>query len=175
MAVVYRGTRNDDGKIVALKVPVSADETSGKTFLNEISVWRDLSHPNIVAIIDQNIFPVPYVELEYLPRSLKEITRPVPPEKAKVIVEQIGSALLYAHEKGVIHRDIKPGNVLLTDEGTAKLTDWGLSRFLERKDDTRNTSFFLSFMQHLNSYLLIVMEKVINGQIYTSLEFSCMS
>lgn len=145
MAVVYRGTRNDDGKIVALKVPVSADETSGKTFLNEISVWRDLSHPNIVAIIDQNIFPVPYVELEYLPRSLKEMTRPVPPEKAKIIVEQIGSALLYAHEKGVIHRDIKPGNVLLTDEGIAKLTDWGLSRFLERKDDTRNTSFSLFY------------------------------
>jgi eukaryotic-like serine/threonine-protein kinase len=85
------------------------------------------------------------VELEYLPKSLKEITLPVPLEKAVSIVEQIGSALQYAHEMGVIHRDIKPGNVLLTDEGVAKLTDWGLSRFLERRDDTRNTSFSLFY------------------------------
>jgi len=145
MAVVYKGTRNSDEKIVALKIPVYADETTGKTFLNEISVWRDLSHPHITEITDQNIFPVPYVELEYLPKSLKELTLPVPMEKAVSIVEQIGSALQYAHDMGVIHRDIKPGNVLLTDEGVAKLTDWGLSRFIERRDDTRNTSFSLFY------------------------------
>lgn len=145
MAVVYRAKRNSDGKEVALKIPFSADETSGKTFLNEMSVWRDLNHPHIVTILDQNIFPVPYVELEYLPRSLKDITLPVHKERALAIVRQIGSALLYAHGKGVIHRDIKPGNVLITEDGTAKLTDWGLSRFIDRGDDTRNTSFSLYY------------------------------
>lgn len=145
MAVVYRAIRSSDGREVALKIPFSADETSGKTFLNEMSVWRDLNHPHIVTILDQNIFPVPYVELEYLPRSLKDITLPVPQVRALAIVRQIGSALLYAHGKGVIHRDIKPGNVLLTEDGTAKLTDWGLSRFIDRGDDTRNTSFSLYY------------------------------
>lgn len=145
MAVVYRATRNADGIIVALKIPFSADETSGKTFLNEMSVWRDLSHPHIAQITDQNIFPVPYVELEYIPRSLKEITLPVSPDRAITIIRQIASALAYAHEHGVIHRDIKPGNVLIADDGTVKLTDWGLSRFIEQVDDTRNTSFSLYY------------------------------
>ncbi|NLW75216.1 MAG: serine/threonine protein kinase [Methanomicrobiales archaeon] len=110
-----------------------------------MSVWRDLSHPHIAQITDQNIFPVPYVELEYIPRSLKDITLPVPPKRAVSITVQIGSALSYAHENGVIHRDIKPGNVLIADDGTVKLTDWGLSRFIERADDTRNTSFSLFY------------------------------
>lgn len=145
MAVVYRANRNSDNMVVALKIPFSADETSGKTFLNEMSVWRDLSHPHIAQITDQNIFPVPYVELEYIPRSLKDITLPVPPKRAVSITVQIGSALSYAHENGVIHRDIKPGNVLIADDGTVKLTDWGLSRFIERADDTRNTSFSLFY------------------------------
>jgi serine/threonine protein kinase len=145
MAVVYRANKNSDNMVVALKIPFSADETSGKTFLNEMSVWRDLSHPHIAQITDQNIFPVPYVELEYIPRSLKDITLPVPPKRAVSITVQIGSALFYAHENGVIHRDIKPGNVLIADDGTVKLTDWGLSRFIERADDTRNTSFSLFY------------------------------
>jgi len=144
MAIVYRAVRNDTDKTVALKIPFSTDETSGRTFLNEMSVWKDLSHPNIAQIFDQNIFPVPYVELEYVPRSLKDLTLPVPPLHAIKIIRQVGEALRYAHEKGIIHRDIKPGNILFTPDGIVKLTDWGLSRFIERSEDTRNTSF-LSF------------------------------
>lgn len=145
MAIVYRAVRNDNDRIVALKIPFSSDETSGKTFLNEMSVWRDLSHPHIAQITDQNIFPVPYVELEYIPRSLKDLTLPVPPIKTITSIQQVGEALMYAHSKRVIHRDIKPGNVLFTDEGDVKLTDWGLSRFIERGEDTRNTSFSLFY------------------------------
>lgn len=145
VAVVYRATRIKDGKQVALKIPFSPDETSGKTFLNEMSVWRDLRHPCIVEIFDQNIFPIPYVEMEYMSRSLRDVTYPVGPDRAISIISDIASALQYAHGKGVIHRDIKPGNVLLTDEGRAKLADWGLSRSLNRADDTKNTSFSLFY------------------------------
>jgi len=145
VAVVYRAVRIRDGKQVALKIPFSPDEASGKTFLNEMSVWRDLHHPSIVAIYDQNIFPIPYVEMEYMNRSLRDVTYPVSPERAISIIGDIASALRYAHEKGVIHRDIKPGNVLLTEDGRAKLADWGLSRSLHHTEDTKNTSFSLFY------------------------------
>lgn len=145
VAVVYWAVRVRDGKQVALKIPFSPDEISGKTFFNEMSVWRDLHHPCIVEVMDQNIFPVPYVEMEYLGRSLRDITYPVAPSRAGSIISDIASALSYAHGKGVIHRDIKPGNVLLTDDGRAKLTDWGLSRSLYRADETKNTSFSLFY------------------------------
>jgi eukaryotic-like serine/threonine-protein kinase len=145
VAIVYRALRIDNGKEVALKIPFSADETTGKTFLNELSIWRDLHHPCIVEVFDQNIFPVPYVEMEYLSRTLRDMTYPLAPARAIAIITDIGSALMYAHDKGVIHRDIKPGNVLLTSDGRAKLTDWGLSRSLFRADETKNTSFSLFY------------------------------
>ena len=145
VAVVYRAIRVRDGLQVALKIPFSPDETSGRTFLNEMAIWRDLHHPCIVEVFDQNIFPVPYVEMEYISRSLRDITYPVAPDRAISIVRDISSALSYAHGAGVIHRDIKPGNVLLTEQGRAKLTDWGLSRSLYRADETKNTSFSLYY------------------------------
>ncbi len=145
VAVVYRATRIADGHEVAVKIPFSADEISGKTFFNEMSVWQHLHHPYIVKISDQNIFPVPFVEMEYLPGSLRDITLPVPPDRAVAIISDIASAVAYAHKNGVIHRDIKPGNVLISDDGTAKLTDWGLSRSISRSDETTNTSFSLYY------------------------------
>jgi serine/threonine protein kinase len=145
MAIVYRAMRVDDDREVAVKIPFSADEESGRTFLNEILLWRDLDHPNIAQILDHNIFPVPYVEIEYIPRTLRDMTRPVSPGRAVSIISDVASALAYAHEKGVIHRDIKPGNVLVTNEGTCKLTDWGLSRSLSKRDETRNLSFSLQY------------------------------
>ena len=145
VAVVYRAVRIEDEEVVAVKIPFSLDEISGKTFLNEMSIWRDLHHENIVTVYDQNIFPVAYVEMEYLSHSVRDLTYPVTQGKAISIISDIAGALKYAHEAGIIHRDIKPGNVLLTDEGRAKLTDWGLSRSLNRTDETRNTSFSLYY------------------------------
>jgi hypothetical protein len=145
VAIVYRATRIRDDMEVAVKIPFSPDETSGKTFLNEMAIWRDLHHPAIIEVYDQNIFPVPYVEMEYIRRSLRDLTYPVAPSVAVSIISDIGSALHYAHGKGVIHRDIKPGNVLITDNGRAKLTDWGLSRLLSLSQETKNTSFSLYY------------------------------
>ncbi len=145
LAVVYLATRSGTNRQVAVKIPFSLDEMSGRTFLNEMSTWRELHHENIVEVYDQNIFPVPFVEMEYLKRSLCDLTYPLSPGYAVSVTKDIAEALLYAHGKGIIHGDIKPGNVLLTDDGRAKLTDWGLSRSVTRAEVTKNASFSLHY------------------------------
>lgn len=96
--------------------------------MQEISLWKDLDHPNIVSILSANILPVPYIEMEYLPDSLATTEKPVSVTRAMEIFNNLVSALAYAHSRGITHCDIKPTNILLTRAGIPKLTDWGLSR-----------------------------------------------
>ena len=126
LARVFRAVRREDGAVVAVKVPISFDETTGRIFLKEMKLWEGLSHPNIVRICSVNILPVPYVEMEYVPKSLAGAPLPLPPADAAAVVGDIVRGLVYAHEHDIIHRDIKPHNILLAEDGTAKITDWGL-------------------------------------------------
>jgi len=130
IAWVYAAKRKSDGKKVAVKIPISFDEMTGKSFLNEIKAWEMLRHPNIVEVSAVNILPVPYVEMEYVPDSLEMIAKPIPVWKAVYIVRGIADALRYAHSLGIIHRDIKPHNILVTEDLTPKITDWGMSKVL---------------------------------------------
>jgi len=146
IAWVYAANRKSDGKKVAVKLPISFDEMTGKSFLNEIKAWEMLRHPNIVEVSAVNILPVPYVEMEYVPDSLEMIAKPIPVWKAVYIVRGIADALRYAHSLGIIHRDIKPHNILVTDDLTPKITDWGMSKVLSA--DTKKSSiagFSLSY------------------------------
>jgi serine/threonine protein kinase len=122
--------RKTDGKLVAVKIPISFDEVTGKCFLNEIAAWETLRHKNIVEVLGVNILPIPYVEMEYVPGSLETVKKPLPVWKAVHIVRGIASALEYAHGHGFIHRDIKPHNILVTDDLVPKITDWGMSKVL---------------------------------------------
>ena len=130
IAWVFSARRKTDEQKVAVKIPISFDEMTGRSFLNEIKAWETLRHPNIVEVSAVNILPVPYVEMEYVPGSLEAITKPVPVWKAVHIVRGIADALNYAHQHGFIHRDIKPHNVLLTENLVPKITDWGMSKVL---------------------------------------------
>ncbi|WAC04614.1 MAG: protein kinase [Methanoregula sp.] len=130
IARVFAATRTSDGHRVAVKIPISFDEVTGKSFLNEIKVWEMLRHPNIVEVSAVNILPLPYVEMEYVEGSLEMIAKPVPVWKAVYIVRKIADALRYAHGLGIIHRDIKPHNILVTADLTPKITDWGMSKVL---------------------------------------------
>jgi len=127
---VFRVRRKEDGRVVAVKVPLALDEATGKAFLREMRAWEGLSHRNILPILGANILPVPYVEMEYLPRSLEDLEKPVDLKTAARIVAGIARGLAYAHARGIIHRDLKPGNILLTPDLEPKIGDWGLSRFL---------------------------------------------
>jgi serine/threonine protein kinase len=126
IARVYRALRSVDGSVVAVKIPIVPDEQTGTHFMREIRFWERLHHPNILAIHAANILPVPYVEMEYAPRSLADCPLPLSPEGAVRVVRGIAAGLSFAHAAGVIHRDIKPENILCAEDGTPKITDWGL-------------------------------------------------
>jgi serine/threonine protein kinase len=130
IAWVFSAIRKTDGVHVAVKIPISFDEVTGKCFLNEIAAWETLRHPNIVEVCAVNILPVPYVEMEFVPTSLEEIGKPMPVWKAVHLITGVADGLRYAHEHGFIHRDIKPHNILLTAEFVPKITDWGMSKVL---------------------------------------------
>jgi hypothetical protein len=125
---IFRAWDPAEGRDVAVKVPIRFDEVTGTQFTKELHVWQSLHHKNIVEIYAANIFPVPYIEMEYVESSLASIKFPLDKQKAVTIVRGVAEGLLYAHEQGIAHRDIKPGNILIDPEGVAKITDWGLAK-----------------------------------------------
>lgn len=125
---VFKAWDEKENRSIAVKVPIRFDEVTGSQFTKELNVWEGLHHKNIVEIYGANIFPLPYIEMEFVDSSLAAMKFPIPPDKATAIVRGVAEGLAYAHEKGIIHRDIKPENILVTPDGTPKITDWGLSK-----------------------------------------------
>jgi eukaryotic-like serine/threonine-protein kinase len=130
VAWVFSAIRKTDGLKVAVKIPISFDEMTGRSFLNEIKAWEALRHENIVEVFGVNILPVPYVEMEFVPGSLEELEKPLAVWKAIHLIRGITEGLICAHEQGFIHRDIKPHNILITADLVPKITDWGMSKVL---------------------------------------------
>ncbi len=139
-ARVYKVKRKKDGEVVAVKIPLSLDPATGKSFLREIENWVHLRHPNIVRVYDYNILPVPFFEMEYCEGSLEKLPKPLKSEQAALLIFNIAEGLKYAHSKGIIHRDLKPSNILLKN-GVPKISDWGLSKVTKEGRSTTLTSF----------------------------------
>ncbi len=136
MADVYLAHDTLLGRQVALKLlhhRFAEDQEFVERFRREASSAAGLSHPNVVAVFDRGEWDgTYYIAMEYLPgRSLKAVVRehgPLSPPDAIDIVVQILLAVRFAHKRGIIHRDIKPHNVILDEEGRAKVTDFGIAR-----------------------------------------------
>jgi beta-lactam-binding protein with PASTA domain len=136
MADVYLARDQLLGRQVAVKLlhyRFAEDQEFVERFRREASSAAGLSHPNVVAIFDRGEWDgTYYIAMEYLPgRSLKAVVReqgPLEPVTAIDIVIQILQAARFAHRRGVIHRDLKPHNVILDEEGRAKVTDFGIAR-----------------------------------------------
>ena len=125
---MFRAHDEKEGRDVAVKIPIRFDEVSGTQFTKELHVWEGLHHKNIVGIYAANIFPVPYIEMEYVESSLASMPFPLETDRAVAIISGIAEGLRYAHGQGIVHRDIKPENIMVTADGTPKISDWGLSK-----------------------------------------------
>jgi serine/threonine protein kinase len=139
MGVVYRAIHRRLGQARAIKVLPAAlahDETFLQRFEREARLSSELRHPNIVMIFDiAEDHGVNYIVMELLDgRSLHEVIRkdgPLPLERAVVLLRQLAQALDFAHARGVVHRDIKPGNALVSDTDHLTLVDFGIARAAE--------------------------------------------
>jgi serine/threonine-protein kinase len=139
MASVWRATDTVLGRPVAVKrlhAGLLADEEHAERFRREALLVARLSHPNLVHLLDRGEdADGPYLVMELVEgENLKSRVRregPLAPEEAARICAQVGRALVYAQSQGVVHRDIKAQNVLLTHDGGVKLADFGIARLIE--------------------------------------------
>ncbi len=138
MGAVYLSTQQSLGRKVALKVLAdrfAKDPAFVERFNREAAALASLSHPNIVSIIDKGTFNGRcFFVMELVDGvSLREILQKknLSPEEALKVVPLLCDALAYAHARGIVHRDVKPENILFTKDGVPKIADFGLARLAQ--------------------------------------------
>jgi eukaryotic-like serine/threonine-protein kinase len=138
MGEVYRARDTRLGREVAVKVlpgGVSHDAERLHRFEQEARLAGSLNHPNVLTLFDVGSHDgAPYLVTELLEgRSLREVLAagPMPPRKATEYAQQVAHGLAAAHEHGVVHRDLKPGNLFVTKDGRVKILDFGLAKLTQ--------------------------------------------
>ena len=156
MARVYQGLDRQLGRQVAIKVlasPFDRDREFVERFRREARAAAGLSHPNIVAVFDSgsddgtHFIVTELVEGETLADRLRDGS--MPPADAVAVAVDIARALVAAHTRGLIHRDIKPGNVMLLPDGRVKVVDFGIAR-AAGSDTLTNTGVVLGSTAYLS-------------------------
>ncbi len=142
MGMVYKARQPHLDRIVALKIlprDAAKDPAFAERFQREAKALARLNHPNIVAIYDFGqsgdyfYFLMEYVDGANL-RQL-ERSRRLSPEEAFAIVPRICEALQYAHDAGIVHRDVKPENILIAKSGRVKIADFGIAKIVGKNED----------------------------------------
>jgi serine/threonine-protein kinase len=139
MGVVYLGRDPVIGRLVALKtIRVAAEDDIeqrefNERFLREAQAAGTLSHPNIVTVHDVGEEDeISFIAMEYVEgKNLKQVIREkdrLSFERISEIIAEVAGALDYAHRKGIVHRDVKPANIIITPDGTVKITDFGIAK-----------------------------------------------
>ena len=157
MSSVYRAHDEVLERKVALKVlhaTLADQDDCVERFRREAQMVAGLQHQNIVGVIDRGEDDgCPFIVLEFVGgRNLKQLVErdgPLPVERALELGMQIARGLAFAHENGYVHRDVKPQNVLLNDDGEAKVTDFGIARSLDVKHGVTQTGTVLGTSDYI--------------------------
>jgi hypothetical protein len=157
MSSVYRARDTVLERDVALKVlheHFSTDREYVERFRREARAVAGLNHPNIVTVIDRGEFEGrQFIVFENVPgENLKDIVEregALPVEQALALTHQVARGLAFAHEHGVVHRDVKPQNVLLDESGAAKVTDFGIARSRDPGDALTETGTLLGTSDYI--------------------------
>ncbi len=156
MSTIYLAEQTSLGRSVALKVMsqnLLGDPTFMARFSREVATTARLQHPHIIPVYDFGQQDgVPYIVMAYVPGgSLEDLlaSGPLSLDEAARIIRQVAAALDYAHTQGIIHRDVKPANILLDAERNAVLSDFGIAKLLAAtqsitKDDLVGTPSYLA-------------------------------
>ena len=158
MSSVYRALDRLLERNVALKIlhPHYGDDAEYvERFRREARAVAQLSHPNIVTVIDrgeadgQQFIVFEYIDGESL-KQLVDRNGPLPARRAIELALQVADALAFAHQAGLVHRDVKPQNVLVTEDGEAKVTDFGIARSLDVEHGVTQTGTVLGTSNYLS-------------------------
>ena len=151
-AVVWLA-RSPSGQTVALKLPkpeALAEPVLRRMFENEVQITLRLEHPNVVRAFDgRSTGPQAFLALEYCAGGTLDLLLlergKLPLERAVALVTEVASGLAHAHDRSVLHRDVKPANVFVSESGTAKLGDFGTGTFgAENSDERVGTAFYMA-------------------------------
>jgi eukaryotic-like serine/threonine-protein kinase len=141
MAVVYLAHDEELQRRVAIKIlaeHLSADESIRARFLREARVASRLSHPNVVQVYDANAAGARlFIVMEHVPGSTLSESGKVPYDKAVDLILQACAGLQHAHEAGLVHRDVKPANLLLREDDVLKIADFGIARVADATQLTK--------------------------------------
>ncbi|NLT29989.1 MAG: Stk1 family PASTA domain-containing Ser/Thr kinase [Propionibacterium sp.] len=176
MATVYRAHDNRLGRIVAVKVMhegLGDDQDFGRKFDREARAAARLSHPNVVSVFDQGRdHGRPYIVMEYVPGSTLRsvIVRDAPLEATRAldIIEPVLAALAAAHEAGLVHRDVKPENVLISDRGQLKVADFGLAKAISGQSATATQGLLIGTVSYLPPELVTIGKADTRSDVYSA-------
>jgi serine/threonine protein kinase len=156
MAVVYKGYQQSLNRYVAIKVlrqELAQDEEFVQRFQREALAVADLDHPNILHVYDAGIVQgMYYIVMAFVDGgSLRDMVGhgPLEPDYALSIAAQVADALHHAHQRGIVHRDVKPNNILLSRDGRPLLSDFGIAKALHESSGLTRTGMSIGTPEYM--------------------------
>jgi eukaryotic-like serine/threonine-protein kinase len=180
MATVYRAVDMRLTRTVAVKVMhvgLGDEAEFARKFDREARAAAKLSHPNVVSVFDQGqdvegSNSRPYIVMEYVEgHTLRDVLNreaPLPPARALELMEPVLAALAAAHDAGLVHRDVKPENVLISDRGRLKVADFGLAKAVSSQSSTATQGLLIGTVSYLPPELVMAGRADARSDVYSA-------